>query len=134
MQPIWVLMLTISTPSWPQCTHLLTAGSKRKIRHVTKFKWSQSGFLNMNECFVGHGAVQLIIFDTLSSISATVMVIRACSEMLLWSTLRSTLAIEHCCYALLPSPICSSSISLFAVLVGLFSYCSPATESRKRYI
>lgn len=49
------------------------------------------------------GAVQPFIFDTLSSISATVMVIRACSEMLLWSTLRS---ISH--WALL---LCGASIS-----------------------
>ncbi len=43
----WVLLLTMSIPLWLQCTHLLMPTSSRIMHHVTKFKSSQTGFLNM---------------------------------------------------------------------------------------
>ncbi len=40
----------ILIPLWLQCTHLLMATSSRIMHHVTKFKSSQTGFLNMTMC------------------------------------------------------------------------------------
>ncbi len=42
-----VLLLTMYTPLWLQCTHILMATSSRKMHHFTKLKSSQTGFLNM---------------------------------------------------------------------------------------
>uniref|UniRef100_A0A3P9DR07 IRG-type G domain-containing protein n=1 Tax=Maylandia zebra TaxID=106582 RepID=A0A3P9DR07_9CICH len=55
----------------------------------------------------GPGAVQLFILETLSWISATVMVTGPCSGRLLWSALRST---SHCA---LPLWVASFSHMLF---------------------
>ncbi len=46
-QPTWVLLLTMSIPSWLSATLLLMATSSRIMHHVTKLKSSQTGFLNM---------------------------------------------------------------------------------------
>lgn len=35
-QPLWVLLLNMSLPLWPQCARQLTAGFSRITRHATK--------------------------------------------------------------------------------------------------
>lgn len=45
IQPAWVLLLTMSIPLWPQCTHLLIAASSRKTWHFTKLRSPQPGIL-----------------------------------------------------------------------------------------
>lgn len=45
IQPARVLLLTMSIPLWPQCTHLLIPASSRKTCHLTKFRSPQPGIL-----------------------------------------------------------------------------------------
>lgn len=47
LQPARVLLLTLSIPSWLQCTYLSVAASIHKIHHAATLRSFQTGLVNM---------------------------------------------------------------------------------------
>ena len=95
---------------------------------VARRSWRAVSFFSQQVWILsGPGTVQLFIPDTLSWMSAIVMVPGSCSGSLLWSALRPNT--EHWCYVMPPSLICSSSTVQSQPWVDLFSCYYLATES-----